>query len=422
MNIYFLLLELFIYIFVVYLFLKKKELSILYLPVLFFADTVITNPLVPAVIFYAVISLLLFRIIKENTSFLNNNIFSGLIILYFLILITRSKNLSVIKGELLFNVMFLFMSLPLIISVYKKYSREVIFKELSQSAFFILLIFITNVTLSTLLNYNVHFMYGISSGILYGNLYATDFNILSITVFLVVLSFLEKKNIIYTLVFLLSLCFIGVSLRRTVMAMSLLGVVFSVLLVLRHNMKRVIIFGSFALLIGGLIAIKTDLIATFNERYELRKLDDRDIEEEKRFIEYELLYDDMFVYGRYSPWFGFELLNSAGNYGGGIFYDRTLHGDLTSIVHSSGIIGLCLYILMVISAFSRAFKAAKTRNDKILTLFCLIDFVTYTLSGRYTEYGGMLLIFLAASLPLAKKEEEDNVLEIEYIDSSYARI
>jgi O-Antigen ligase len=408
MNLFFLILELFIYGFAIFLFIKKKELCIIYLPVLFFADTIITTHILPSIIFYGVVSILLIRSINENIFFYRFNIFSILIIIYFLVLTTRSSDLGVLK-ENLFNVIFFFISLPLIAAIYKKYNRDIIFRELSKSALILLVIFISNVFLSTIFNYNVHFMYGISSGILFGNLYATDFNILAIALFLILFNSLQKKNLIYLIVFLISLSFIAVSMRRSVIAIALIGVAFCMIILFSQNARKLLAFSIVAILMGGFIVVKSDLLTAFNERYELRKLGERELQEEKRFIEYDLLYKDMFQNKRYSPWIGFEVLNSPHNYGGGIFYERSLHGDLPSITHSSGIIGLLLYILMIITTFFRSFKAAETKEDYLTILFCVLAFATYTATGRFTEYGSMLLLFLTAQLPLAKKETEPHV-------------
>jgi hypothetical protein len=128
--------------------------------------------------------------------------------------------------------------------------------------------------------------------------------------------------------------------------------------------------------------------------------------EEKRFIEYSLLYDDMFVYEAYSPWFGFELFNSAGNYGKGFLDDRSLHGDIPNLLHSSGLVGVTLYLLMIGTVFRRAISAAKKYQDKLIILFCTVSFLVYTVTGRYTEVAATLLLFLVLMLPLAKNEPE----------------
>src|SRR5690606_19079263 len=97
--------------------------------------------------------------------------------------------------------------------------------------------------------------------------------------------------------------------------------------------------------------VNTSFLDLFSERYELRDLDNRELGEEKRFLEYELIYSDMFVYQDYSPWLGYGLFDSGGNYGKGILGTRTLHADITSILHSFGFIGLTLYLLMFVTAF-----------------------------------------------------------------------
>jgi hypothetical protein len=139
----------------------------------------------------------------------------------------------------------------------------------------------------------------------------------------------------------------------------------------------------------------------------LRKLDERDLAEEKRFFEYGLLYDDMFVYHAYSPWFGYELFNSAGNYGKGVLAERSLHGDIPNIWHSSGLIGVMLYLMMIGTAFVQALKASKRFSDKLLFFFCGVSFAAYTGSGRYTEVAATLLIFLIVMLPMATSEETE---------------
>ncbi|SHF39294.1 O-antigen ligase family protein [Flavisolibacter ginsengisoli] len=410
MNTFFLLLEVFLYAFAIYIFVIKKELGIVYLPVLFFIDTVITTHIISTFVYYGIISILILQFIRKNIDFFKNNMFAFYLLVYFFILMTKSENLQMIRQDL-FNVMWLFITISLIPSIYRKYSREIIFIELSQSAFIILIIFILNVVLSSLFHYNAYSMYGITSGILYGNLYATDFNILAIAIFIVFLNGLKANNLLYLIAAIIALSFIGLSVRRSVISLSVLGVVIAMLILLSQNAKKALAFGGLAILLGAFVLLKTGFVSTFNERYELRNLDERRLDDEKRIFEYNLLYEDMFIYKRYSPWFGFGLFNSAGNYGNGKFYDRSLHGDLTSIAHSSGILGVVLYLLMILNVFYSSLKSAETKADRLIILFGLITFVAYTLTGRYTQIGCMLLLFLAVKLPLTK--EEFNHAEVE---------
>lgn len=429
MNVFFLLLEIFLFAFGAYILLKKGELAIIYIPVLFFLNTVIYTHTVSAFAYYGLISVILLALMRKNSSFFKNNFFALCLTIYFLLLMTEPKDLSEIR-QYLFYVIWFFISIPLISAIYQKYTREEVFKELALSSFIILSVFIANTALSSLFRFDVFSMYGITSGILYGNLMATDFNILGIALFIVLLSILKKKNILYLGVFVVALAFVVLSLRRSVMGVGFMGIGIVGLILASQNMKKVFLFGGIALLVGLLVVVNTDFLPMFQERYELRNLEDRALEEESRYIEYELLYEDMFMYKKYSPWFGFELFNSPGNYGGGIFFDRSLHGDLPSIAHSSGIVGVALYLLMVLMAVYQAYRASKTTADKLIVLFGVLTFMMYTGTGRYTEVGSMMLLFLTLKLPLAVEEEEEDVededeeessLEVKQLEDSYAR-
>jgi hypothetical protein len=405
MNALFLFLELFLYAFAGYLLFKKGDLGIIYLPVLFFIDTVIDSRLVPAFAYYSVIILIILKFIKNNGLFLTNNIFALLLFSYFLLLTTKSNDLIAIRQSL-FNVMWFFILLPVIPSIYKKYSKEEIIKELAQCALIILLIFFANVVLSTYFKFNPYAMYGISTGIMYGNLYATDFNIIGIAIFILLLYSLKNIKIFNLALVAINIAFIVLSMRRSVLGITVIGMGIVAVIYLIQNPKKILLFCGFALLAGVIIITRTNVLTSVSERYELRNLEERNLNEEARYFEYDMLYNDIVKHKRYSGWIGFDLFNSPGNYGDGRFYERSLHGDIPSILHSSGIIGVLLYLLMIASAFYKSFKATTSGNEKLIVLFCIITFITYCLTGRYTQVGTMLLLFLVAQLPLAKEETE----------------
>lgn len=395
-----------------YLFLKKKELAILYVPVLTFANTVIEVNLIPSLLYYAMVSFLLLSLINKNAFFLRHNIFSLFLAFYFVVLMFRSSDIVAIR-PFVFAVMWFFLSLPLIVSIFQKHSRKEVFDNLANAAGIILVLFVLNVVVSSYFRYSAHSMYGISSGILYGNLSATDFNIIPIAGFVVLLKLLQKRNLFYLAAYTLSLAFIMLSLRRSVIALFIMGVFILVLiLIAQKNLKMVVAFGGIAVVLGFLVIANTDFLSVFEERYALRKLDERELEEEKRFMEYELLYRDMFVYNDYDPLTGFELFNSSGNYSKGAFEERSLHGDLNNIAHSSGLIGVALYLLMALTAFIKAKRAADTSTDKLIVLFCAGAFLAYTITGRYTEVGCMILLFLLLNLPLCKEEDSTEEEEL----------
>jgi O-antigen ligase len=412
MGLFFLCLEIFLYGFAIYVFATKKDLAIIYLPVLLFTHIII-NAVVPAFIFYATISLIILRLMARNSHFYRYNLFALLIAIYYFFLLPKSNDLEMIR-PFLFGVYWFFLSLPLINDIYQKYEREAIFKELTQAAFLILGLFIVNVLVSTAFKYSPQAMYGITSGLLYGNIYAADFNILPVAVFILALGLMQKKNALYFIVLAVSLAFIMLTLRRSVMGQSMIGIIFAIgISMAQKNIKKVFLFSIFAFFVGFIIYANTDFMSVFQERYELRNLEDRALEEEARFLEYDLIYKDMFIYRDYSPWFGYELFNSWGHYGRGIMGDRSLHSDITNILHSSGILGLLLYVFMIATAFLQSLRKAGTRRDKIIVLFCAMTFVGFTTTGRYTETGYMLLLFLLLMLPLTKHGPATEELEAE---------
>jgi len=390
----------------IYCFAIKNELSIFYVPVLLFVDKIIGTPN-PAFVFYGLLSLMVIMLVLKSGLFIKNNIWAILLSIYFLILLTKSHNLELIRPYA-FSVTWFFIMMPVIPAIYKKIPREVAFRELSNASFLILALFIVNALFSTYYKFAPTDMYGFTTGVLFGNLWAAAFNTMPFVFFVVFLKGVSERKILFILLAVASFFFIMLTLRRTVMGLSALGAVVALLTMMtQQKAKMVFLIGGLVFALGYLVYANTDFMQEIRDRVEERKLDDRALSEEKRFFEYSLLYNDMFVYHTYSPWFGFELWNSAGNYGRGVLGDRSLHGDITNIIHSSGFVGLTLYLLMVATAFWQAVKAAKSYQDKLIILFCALSFMVYTVTGRYTETAATTLLFLILMLPLAKNEDPD---------------
>ncbi|WP_299990525.1 O-antigen ligase family protein [uncultured Pontibacter sp.] len=406
-ELFFLATEIFIIVFTLYLFVYKKELAIIYIPTLIFAQTVIT-PVLPAMTYYIIFTLFILYFIYNNISFLRENPFTLALLLYYAVLLTQSPDIESIRAPL-FSVAWLLFAIPLIISIYRKFEREILLKELSQAAFIILLIFVVNVAISTFVGYAPNAMYGITTGILYGNLFATDFNVLSLAIFVVLIRAVNQKSIIYFLLFVISFSFVTLSLRRSVMGLAAIGIAVAVLLLLtQRSLLKVVAFSGIVAILGFAIIANTSFMTVLIERYEHRNLAERELEEEKRFLEYEVLYEDMFIYEDYSPWFGYGLFDSAGNYGKGIFEERTLHSDLTNMAHSTGILGVVLYLLMIFTIFWKSYKASTTRTDRLIFFYCVVVFMVYTTTGRYTTIENIWFIVLLLMLPVAKQRETEN--------------
>jgi hypothetical protein len=395
----------------IYCLIKKNELALFYMPVLLFVDKIIGTPN-PAYLFYGLLCLIVFMLIRKSGLFFKNNIWAILLAIYFLILLTKSSDLVLIRPYA-FSTTWLFILIPVIPALYKKIPREILFKELSDASFLILVLFIANAVMSTIYKYAPTEMYGFTSGILFGNLWAAAFNTLPLALFIVFLKGVSERKLLYILVSIVSFFFIMLTLRRTVMGLSALGGIIVLLTMMsQQKAKMVFLMGALVLVTGYLIYNNTDFLQEFKDRVEQRKLDERELTEEKRFIEYSLLYDDMFVYHAYSPWFGYELFNSGGNYGKGILAERSLHGDIPNLIHSSGLIGVALYLLMAITAFWQAIKAAKRYQDILIVIFCALSFMVYTVTGRYTEVAATLLLFLVLMLPLASFDSAQDKKEL----------
>lgn len=405
MNFFFLIVEPLIFLGGGYLLFYKKDLAIIYLPALFFASAVTVSPL-PAFVGYGFFSAFIGVLIYYNPLFFKRNVFAGLLFFLHIALIPDSSDLVFIRPTL-FSVLWMLLLVPLSMTILEKYSRKVIFRELSKSSFIILSFFLVNVLFSTFFNYSPYGMYGMQSGILYGELVDTDFNILAVAVFIVFLFLRYTMDPWYLLVSLMSLALIGLSMRRSVMGACILGLAFILLILLaKGETQKVLKVLSIILFAGLIVTLLTDFVSLFQERFEQRNLSERELAGEIRFAEYALLYKDAFLHYDFNPWTGYELLNSRGNYGKGVFGNRSLHGDITNMIHSTGLVGLTLYLLMVIRTLWNTIKHVQTRTDTLITLYCVLIFIIFTITGRYSQTGYMTLLFLLLCIPLGRVERE----------------
>lgn len=404
MKFFFILIELFIPIFAGYVLWKKKDLAIVYFPLLFFCDGLVEKSL-PATINYLVFLGMLGYLVFFNLKYLKSNIFSFLLVLYFTMLLPYSKDLTRIRPDFIAAIM-VFTLIPLFAEVYKKYQRDVIFEELAKASALILSVFVVNTVFSTLLKYNPLAMYGITSGILYGNVYLTDFNILVFASFLVVRKGIKDKSLFHIILYLTTVFFVLLSFRRTAMVLTILGTVIVMVELLNFKqIKDFILYGAIIAIVSFVVIYYTGFIDVFWERYELRNLEERALGEEKRLMELDLMYKDFFVYFDYSPWFGYELFDYRGpNYGKGIFGDeRPLHSDYATIAHSSGLIGLFLYLALVVTSILKIWRRTHSRAEYLQFFLCFISFGVFFVTGRYTGAAFMGMMFALWTLPIGKK-------------------
>lgn len=403
MTAYFLLIELLFFAFVVYLRVVKKEFAVIYLPVLFF--TRLNFSFSTRMIFwYMILAGMIVYLMYTHRGFTKNNPYAILLAVYFTILLFFSSSISSVRPAYTSTTV-LFLSIPIIHNLYKIYGRPVIEKELYKMSVIILLLFISNTVMSTVTGYTGgRDMYGLG-GLSYGHMFATNFNIIPVVLFFLLYKLTGRYTVFGMAIAIISFALVVLSMRRSVFVTAVLaGAIFVLMLLMQRNKSNAFItiyaVGATVLI----VVLSTGVLDTFWERYEGRGLGERDFlsGREGRFIEYQLVYSDMFIYHRYNPITGYELFNSGGNYGNGIFGERSLHSDITAIVHASGLVGLLLYLLMIFRAFNVSYKLAWSRIDKLIILFCAIALIIYSLTGRFTNADYMIVLFLIVLLPLTK--------------------
>lgn len=407
MSLFFLLIEVLVPVLALYLIWQKGDLSVVYLPFFMFCGDVIVRSF-PALFEYLLFSALIIYYIYHNPTFAKNNFFAIILMIYFFLLLPFSKDLVAVRMYF-FPAIWLFLLIPILAEVFRKYPRTWIFNELSKSAFLILVLFIANSVLSTLLNFNPRQQYGITSGILYGDLSLDYFNVLPFAAFVVFRKGVKDKNYLYIIIYLTAVFLVLLTFRRSVMGLCVLGA--AVVLIELLDFKRIgdfLIYGVVISLVTAFVVYQTGFVELFWQRYEMRGLDNRPLVQEGRMMEFGLLYRDLFVYYDYDPWFGYELFASHGNYGKNLFGDRSLHTDFASIVHSSGLIGLLLYLAMVSVAFASTWKRTCSRGDYLQFFFICIAFFVFAMSGRWYTISATVMMYCLLYLPLGKHLRRKN--------------
>lgn len=403
MKIFFLLIELLVPIFAVFMIWKKGQLSIVYLPFIFFCNDLVEKSLPASITYFLHIAIVGYYAV-HNFGFAKRNIFSVLLIVYFLLLLPYSADIEAIRSHFV-AALLLFLLIPIIAEVFRKYPKHAIFEELSRSALLILLIFIVNVIGSTYFRYmplGAGF-YGATSGLLYGFLSLDNLNVLPFAAYVVLRKGARDKQVWYIAVYLIVTFFVLLTFRRTVMAITVIAGI--AVLIELLNFRQIQHFLKYAVtiaLVSVFVIYQTGFSELFWARYEMRELDERGVEKEPRLMEFQMIYKDLFVYYDYNPWFGYGLFESTGNYAKGQLGKRSLHTDFGTIVHSSGVLGFLLYSLMVATAFISVWKRLKSREDYFRFFFCVLAFITFFMSGRWYTVSAMTMMYCLLTLPLGR--------------------
>jgi len=399
---FFLLVEIALPILAIYWIVRKQSLAIVYIPFIMFSYHIIDTRL-PGFFQFFISAGLLGYLVIFNLPFVRQNPLSIIIFLYFLFLMKNVEVEFISIRPYLINVSWLFLGIGLIPHIFKKYPREKVFLELSSAAFLVMLIFCINTGFSTVFKYNPRAIYGITTGVLFGNISNDYYNIFPLALFLILRKGIQDKNVLYLGVYFISIFLVLLTLRRTVMVLSLVGTVLVMVELLDfQKIKQFLAYGIITLLITIVVISNTSFVPQLIERYEERDLDNRELENEGRLMEFDIIYKDLFFYYDYDPWFGYRLEDSKGNYGKKIFGERSLHTDFANLIHSAGILGLFLYLMMVLIAFYAVWRRIANKDDFLQFLFIGICFAAYFITGRYTTSNAMLMMFAILNLPMAK--------------------
>jgi len=404
MKAYFLFVDYFLPVFIFYLVIRKGTLSIVYLPFLFFAYSVLEKSNHIALYHLMFVLLTVFYMVF-HLPFVKRNIFWVLLIAYYFILLYTIKDFKEARADLI-GLFLTFTVVPLIPEVFKNYSRSSVFDELSKSAALILGIFIFNSVISTIFKYFPENEYGFSSGVSFGNLGISVYSVLPIAIFIVLKKAIKDKSLLYFALYFGGIFLVLLTLRRTAMAFSILASCFVLVEMLNFKqLKDLVVYGSLMLVVGFFVSQYTGFSDQLIERIEKRNLEERELANEGRFLEFELLYKDLFVYYDYSPWFGYGLFASKGNYGKKVFGMRTLHTDFAYYIHASGLLGLSLYLLMMAKAFWDVYRISRNHKDlTIQFIFLLSFFMAFFLLGNSRNPILPTLFFSLLSLPFAKEK------------------
>jgi len=326
-----------------------------------------------------------------------------------LFIFNSSDNIDMLKVT---GFMFLLLYIPIVVGVKDKLGVNEFRNILERSSYIILSLFIVNVLLSSLFSYEGRVvegevqsgMYGFEDSFLkFGNLLYSEFNVVPIALTIIVLNN-KHKSLIVWIICIVSFMFILISLRRSVIFCSSLPfIVYGMFKLKTHifNFIKLFLVLVFGIWIFVSIGFADVMIVKFQHRFEGKDKSATDIESEPRYLEYYILYHDMFISNAYSPLYGYELFNSHGNYGNslGFYLPRSLHSDLTAITHATGIIGLFLYLFIIGKIFFKIIQAnffkvhSFSLKFYIHFLVLVIFLLIFSFTGRITMISYSCLFF-----------------------------
>lgn len=248
----------------------------------------------------------------------------------------------------------------------------------------------------------------------------------ALVLFLLVLAFMKRTPIFTILLSLFCYFFIYTFFksRRSYKLFLELG---------RKNKNKIgglfFVFGVFVL---GFISISPYIISQYNLRSSRKNFAAKNVAEEGRTIEWNLVVDEMFMFEDI-PYllFGREFNNSAGHYGNGIFGKRKIHTDWAGFLNGTGILGFIFFFSIYCIYFPIRFLFYKPKlpwrrflGDKIMLHFVcfvmsvwLVGFIVFFSGARdqclYNSvlYMSFAILFKMQNTNLYFEKQTDNSIK-----------
>ena len=314
------------------------------------------------------------------------------------------------------NYSWVFISLMMMPIAYQQIQSMDDFRRLNRSVIILIYIFVINGLITAALGignnpYGGDFTMGAFS---MATLYSGSIALMLLPI---ILPKMKKKINIHLLLLFSFILFLLLllSMRRTAIIIPLLGYF---IYFFYSSYKKQIILGTigFVVVMGLTLPLYQDILLRQVASREHAFSDEYDPTEEGRYQEGFFVVNER--YGNEIPWFltlfGNEVFNSYGHYNNGEWGTRPLHVDFYKLLHTTGLIGFILYILIYLKAYLKyvAIRQKIPKNDTYLNevggVFVAIVLISLFISTQGAMYviafRALMFIYMGAIMGLLKQK------------------
>lgn len=186
------------------------------------------------------------------------------------------------------------------------------------------------------------------------------------------------KTILVILLLFISFLFVLLALKRA----AILGLGLGIILYIYFYPKKAQIF-KYAFFVILIFALSYNYFSdTLIQRFEARTTERNDIVNEKRYHEFFYVLEEIEENSIMQGLFGTELFNSGQFFGPKYFgKERLIHGDISTFLYGSGIIGLAMYLSIYLMIGLKLFKAKQNSNSNIYMNVIFTSAISIVLSS-----------------------------------------